>query len=151
MKKTAFRHALLSLIPSIALAVLALSVSSCFLRNIGSLILLLGPKVGLYNSEIAQFAAIFEQLRTASLEMPYFLTSICSLIMGRIGCRIICGPIDTETKSGHKGFRIAMTILMWIIVALLLFAFTLWFTKVNGIRVGIVIQILIPAVQAGIF
>jgi len=151
MKRIVFRHVLLRFIPGIILAVLVLIASSCFLRNIGSLISSLGPAAGLNDSEIYQFVAIFEQLRTASLKMPYFLTSIFSLIMGRFGCRIICGPIVTETDPRHKGFRIALAILMWIIVGLLLFALTLWFTKVNGIRIGIVVQILIPAIQAGIF
>ena len=115
MKGSISKQKLLYWIPGVLLAVFAFITSSCFLRNIGLFITSMGPAVGLNDSEIAQFAAIFEQLRPASLNMPYFLTSICSLAMGRIGCRIILGPNATDKDHGHKGRRIALAIPVWII------------------------------------
>ena len=151
MKKTIFRRVLLRFIHGIVLTVLVLITSVCFLRNIGSLILLLGSAAGLEDAEITQFATIFEQLKTASLGLPCFLTGILCLALGWIGCRIARGSAVTETVPRYKGFRTAAAILLWIIMVLPLFVLTLWFTNVNGIRFGTVLRVLFSIIQADIF
>lgn len=146
-----FRRRLLRLIPGVIATVLIGIAVAAFLRSIGDLLTLLGPVFGLKEKDVATYAAIFNQLKTAPLNLPLVLTGVFCLPLGALSARILRGPVIAPAKPAHKAGRIVAVAALWVILALPLFAVTLWFTEVNDVRFGRVLLVLINALQNGVF
>jgi len=84
---------------------------------------------------------IFAQLRDAELQLPILpVTLLCCLLCWRGW--MLC-------KAGSPRRKVLCSLcmlLLWILLVLL----TLWFTQVNGIQCGRVVQVLIPMLSAGL-
>lgn len=142
-----FRRRLLRLIPGAIATVLIGIAVVVFLRSIGDLITLLGPVFGMKEKDAAQYAAIFDQLKHASLDLPLLLTGALCLPLGMLSARITRGPVSAEALPTCRAGRILAVVLLWLVLALPLFTLTLWFTEVNDIRFDRVMLVLINALQ----
>ncbi len=151
MTQEAFRRRLLRLIPGIIATVLIGVAVAVFVRSIGGLISLLGPALGMSEKEALQYAAIFDQLKAAPLDLPLVLTGALCLPLGMLSCRITRGSVHAGALPDRRRSRIAAAVVLWVVLALPLFAVTLWFTNVNDIRFGRVLLVLINALNNGVF
>ena len=107
-----------------------LSILLCFsagllIRNIGDLVTILGPGLGLNKREIQQFSAIFGQLVNASFRFPV----IPSLLLSAASTWLI-----SAIRIRKKAVRITLKILLSLLLIILLFVITLLLTNVNTIR-----------------
>ena len=151
MTQEVFRRRLLRLIPgAVATVLLGLAVV-VFLRSIGDLFGLLGPVLGMNSKETAQYVAIFDQLKQAALDLPLLLTGALCLPLGMLSARIPRGRADADALPTRRAGRIAATVLLWLVLALPLFALTLWFTEVNDVLFSRVLLVLINALNNGVF
>ena len=107
-----------------------LSILLCFsagllIRNIGDLVTILGPGLGLNTREIQQFSAIFGQLVKASFRFPV----IPALLLSAASTWLI-----SAIRIRKKAVRITLQILLSLLLIILLFVITLLLTNVNTIR-----------------
>lgn len=151
MTQEVFRRRLLRLIPGV-IATVALGVAvTVFIRSLGDLFTLLAPVFGLDSWETERYAAIFYQLKRASLNLPLVLTGVLCLPLGMLSARITRGRAAAAALPAHRAVRIAAVALLWLVLALPLFALTLWFTEVNDVLFGRVMLVLINALSNGVF
>ncbi len=108
-----FRRRLLRLIPGVIATVLVGVAVAVFIRSIGGLISLLGPMLGMSEKEALQYAAIFDQLKTASLDLPLVLTGVLCVPLGALSCRITRGSVHTNALPARRGGRIAAAVVLW--------------------------------------
>lgn len=125
---------------SLATAALCGILPAVFLRNIGSLIRMLGKQFGLRSTEIKQFAEIFDQLKEASILPPVLLLAAI-LLVGALTVLLL--PRSRKART--------VTAVIWVLLLLPLTLLSLWFTLVNDLQFGIVISSLIRMVMAGAF
>lgn len=149
MTHTIFRRRLQRLIPGVIATVLIGIAVAVFLRSIGDLLTLLGPVFGLGDKDVDTYSAIFNQLKAASLNLPLMLTGVLCLPLGALSARILHGPAAAPSQPTRKAGRIVAVVVLWVILALPLFAVTLWFTEVNDVRFGRVLLVLVNALLAG--
>lgn len=107
-----------------------LSILLCFsagllIRNIGDLVTILGPGLGLSKRDIQQFSSIFGQLANASFHFPV----IPSLLLSAASACLI-----SAIRIRKKAVRITLQILLSLLLIILLFVITLLLTNVNTIR-----------------
>ncbi len=114
-----------------------------FLRNLGGILGTLGPSLGLPADTAETIAAIFDQLKTASLDLPLE-------IMG-LFCYLYCGLSIVYIHAGGVTWkRRLLVIAVGVLLFLPLFAVTVWFTDVNDIRLDHVITSLRPLLDADV-
>jgi len=124
---------------------------SLLIHKLGALIRSLGGLLGL-GEDAEIFAGIFDQLQEAKVDLPACLVLIMCMLMffGVIRYFKFIGRKKTEKKALY-----AVGIfggIVWIVPAVLLIGtVTLWFTDVNEVRFGTVIQFLYSALQHGVF
>lgn len=118
-------------------------VSVWFLRNLGGILGALSPSFGLPTDTAETLSAIFDQLKTASLDLPLE-------IMG-LFCFLYCGLSIVFIHAGGSLWkrRIGVT-LVGILLFLPLAIVTVWFTDVNDIRFDHVITSLRPLLDSGV-
>ena len=130
------------------LAILIGLTCSLLLHNIGSI---LRGAEGLLGNDAETFGRIFDQLKTAEVGLPSVLLFIlCWLEMAGV-LRFVCGKkglVLSKKSRILRGVGIAVPALFGIVLIMVV---TLWFTDVNEIRFGTVIQFLYDAIQHGVF
>ena len=124
---------------------------SMLIHKLGAIIRNIGGLIGL-GKDTETFAAIFDQLREAKVDLPSWLLLIfCVLLVwGMIRYFKFLNP-----KKVNKKVIYAVGIfwgILWILVAVILIGIvTLWFTNVNEVQFGIVVKFLYSALQHGVF
>ena len=124
---------------------------SVFIHKLGVIIRYAGDLLGL-GENTETFAAIFDQLQTAEVDLPSgLLLALCLLLAFAIGGYFkFVGRKGTEKKLLYTAGIIGG--ILWILAAVILIGIvTLWLTDVNDIRFGTVIQFLYNALQHGVF
>lgn len=135
--RTAKRQTLAAVVIGFVIAALTGSFPALFIRNIGSLIRTLGGRFGLSSADAKKYAAIFDQLREASIQPPYWLLVICLIVA-------IVTVLFVFSRSPRP-------VVIGIIILLLLGLLSLWFTCVNDLQFGIVVGSLVKMLTAGAF
>ena len=151
MTQETFRRRLLRLIPGVIAAVLLGVAVTVFIRSLGDLFTLLAPVFGLDSWETERYAAIFYQLKRASLDLPLILTGALCLPLGMLSARITRGRATSAALPTHRALRIIAAVLLWLVLVLPLFALTLWLSEVNDVLFGRVMLVLINALNYGVF
>ena len=124
---------------------------SLLIHKLGAIIRGLGGVFGL-GQDTETFAVIFDQLRTAKVDLPSWLLLILCMILvwGIMRYFKLISPKKANKKVVY-GIGILFGIL-WIFMAVVLISIlTLWLTDVNKVRIGIVVQFLYSALQHGVF
>lgn len=152
------------LLPGLLLTAANSAAVIWLLRHIGWLIVTFGEDLGLRKTKVRQFSAIFGQLAKADITLPLLLTFLLCLALGLLVCRIACGrlicrltpgksvsekPLPASPALSHKKIRLAAAVSLCLILFIPVLVLTLWFTKVNGLRFGIVLRQLYAVVQSG--
>ena len=114
----------------VAVTALLLSLLLCFLaglliHEIGDLIALLGPDLGLSKKEVQQYSSIFGQLRSANLRFPV----IPGLVLSGVSAWLV-----SAIRCKNAAVRIPLQILLSLVLILILFIITLLLMDVNTIR-----------------
>lgn len=110
---------------------LVLLLSRWFLRGLSSLFSGIGGLMGMGEGDIASAQQILDQLRDADLCSPWILGLIAGLLLG---------GLSGVLRKKRKASRIAAAVLLLLPMVFL----TLWFTKINDIRLGAFLSMLFP-------
>ena len=148
MKITISKRMLSILIAGVMLAILLGFGVSLFIRSIDDI---LGGAEGLLGEDADTFGQIFNQLKTAEVELPSIMLLILCLLETAGVLRFVRGKKEgnlSRKKRILRGIGIALPALIGL---LLIVVTTLWFTDVNGIRFGTVVKFLFDALQHGVF
>ena len=124
---------------------------SIFIHKLGEVIRSLGSLFGL-GGDAETFAVIFDQLQGAKVDLPsWLLLVLCMLLAYGICCYFkLIGRKKADSKLLYAAGIIGG--FLWILIALITIVLvTLWFTNVNEVRFGTVIQFLYNALQHGVF
>ena len=118
---------------AILMALSVCALASVLIRSVDSLLLAAGEP---------DFAEIFAQLETADLDthgvIPFVLALLFLLAIGLLFRKI-------------RWWTVIPAIPLGIVLFALSLAASVWFTDVNGIRVGTVVRSLADLLEAGIF
>lgn len=139
MKK---KHQILISITSIAFAVLVYVVVIILIRNLGSLISLLGPLFDLDPKDVKQFSAIFAQLTNARIDPPFWV----SILFG-IG---FWGLLSLK-KPKQTAARVILSCIFSIVLFSVAVVTVFLMTNVNGIRLANVLASLLHVLSTGGF
>ena len=137
------KHHIIVFITSIAITALVQVAVIGLIRNLGSLISLLGPLFGMGPADVKQFSSIFAQLSTARLVpsvTPIILFFFCFLWLLR-----------SNHKPKSNAARAILTCLLGIVLFLVAVITVLLLTNVNGIRFVNVLLSLLHVLSAGGF
>lgn len=129
MKK--YQKYLMSALGGGGYAGLVLLLSRWFLRGLSSLFSGIGGLMGMGEGDIASAQQILDQLRDADLCSPWILGLIAGLLLG---------GLSGVLRKKRKASRIAAAVLLLLPLVFL----TLWFTKINDIRLGAFLFMLFP-------
>lgn len=129
-------------ISSIAFAVLVCIIPIILIRNLGSLISLLGPLFDLKPKDVKQFSAIFAQLSNARIDPPFWV----SVLFG-IG---LFGFLSAQ-KPKHTAARVILSCIFAFVLFPVAVVTVFLFTNVNSIRICDVLQSLLQVLSAGGF
>ncbi len=122
--------------------------SSLFIHSMGDI---LSGAEGLLGKDANTFGQIFNQLKTADVELPSILLLILCLLETAGVLRFIRGKKEGNLSKKSRILRGIGIALPALIGLLLIVVITLWFTDVNGIRFGTVMKFLYDALQHGVF
>ena len=148
MKITISKQMLSILIAGVMLAILLGFGVSLFIRSIGDI---LGGAEGLLGKDADTFGQIFNQLKTAEVELPSIMLLILCLLETAGVLRFVRGKKEGNLSKKSRILRGIGIALPALIGLLLIVVTTLWFTDVNGIRFGTVVKFLYDALQHGVF
>ena len=113
-----------AILPTVILFTITILLTSIFVRNLH-----------LVMGQDSEYAAIFAQLQDAELALPIIQILVLSVLFGLlIGCCKKTIP----------------ALLLGLAAVIILFVVSLWFTNVNSIRFGIVLQFLLNALRYGV-
>ena len=129
-------------ITSIAFAVLVCIIPIILIRNLGSLIFLLGPLFDLKPKDVKQFSDIFAQLSNARIDPPFWV----SILFG-IG---LFGFLSAQ-KPKHTAARVILSCIFAFVLFPVAVVTVFLFTNVNSIRIYDVLQSLLQVLSAGGF
>lgn len=131
----------LQFLPAVFAGILTASAamisSSLLLRNLDSLVSLLGPMFGIKSKSLAYAAEILAQLKEANLILPWLLLAAGAAFGLLFACLI--------RRTKH---RIITGICLYLSLLILLIPVSLWLTEVNSILAGALISRLIPLLPA---
>lgn len=124
---------------------------SMLIHKLGAIIRNLGGLIGL-GTDTETFAAIFDQLSGAKVDLPSWLLLILCVLLAW-GLLRYFQFLKLKKKNKKAIYTIGIILgLLWILVAVVLIGIvTLWFTNVNEVQFGVVIQFLYSALQHGVF
>lgn len=148
MKITISKRMLSILIAGVMLSIVLGLGSSLFIHSMGDI---LSGAEGLLGEDADTFGQIFNQLKTAEVELPSIMLLILCLLETAGVLRFVRGKKEgnlSRKKRILRGIGIALPALIGL---LLIVVTTLWFTDVNGIRFGTVVKFLYDALQHGVF
>lgn len=118
---------------AILLTLAVCALSAVFIRSVDSILAYAGE---------AEFAEVFAQLDDADLDphgvIPFLLALVFLLVIGLL-----------IRKIGR--WAVIPAVLLGIVLFVLSFAAAVWFTDVNGIRLGTVVLSLLDMIEAGAF
>lgn len=127
----------LPLVPGAVYGAAVTVLSQLLLRFSGQLFSLAGGAAGLDAGTVSYGAQVLGQLREATLGSPWLLTLGCSVLFALLG----------RLTAGRRGWRVAL----WILAAALvlpLVLWALWCTRVNGVYLGDLLDLLLPLLPA---
>lgn len=116
-------------------AALALLISRLLVRGLSPLFTWVGGLAELNENTLSYAGQILDQFKTAVIRSPWLPALLIGAAIGALAAWLI---------SLRRVKRIAIDILLWLILLLPLALLALWFTELNGIRVGAFISALLP-------
>ena len=126
-----------SVVPGAAFGAAAVVLAEWILRNLDQIVRWAGEIVKMENAQISMMAAVLGQLRGAELTLPWTEAIL-------IGCAV--NVLIALLIARGKVRKVVIDVLLMIPAV----AAVLWFTKVNGIMLGDVIEQLIPLLESGL-
>lgn len=131
------------LAPSIGAAYAALSVafSRWLLTHLAELFEVIGGWTGLDDSALAYGAQVLAQLKTASIDSPWI-----PFLLGGAFLGAGFGALLTHLLRNHRAAHITIDLFFLILFLLPLALAALWFTSVNDICFGTLINTLLPLI-----
>lgn len=125
----------LSMLGGVAYAALAVLLSGWLIRNLSSLFAVVSGMTGSDEDTLIYISQILSQFRQAEVVPPW----LWALLTGAA-----FGTLTAWLSSLRRVRRIAIDILLWLPLLIPLSLIVLWFTDVNGIRVGALVSRLFP-------
>lgn len=118
-----------------AYAALPVALSRLLIRHLAALFDWIGALAGLDESALSYGAQILSQLKSAALLSPWLPFLLTGAALG-----IMIVWLASRKPIKH----IVIDLTLWLLLLLPLALCALWFTAVNGIRVGLLIQSVLP-------
>ena len=139
------------LISGFGLAVLIGVGVSLLIHKLGEIVRGVGDAMGL-GEDTETFAVIFDQLQEATVDLPSWLLLFACVILAWGLIRYFGSLRKVKEKSK---WIYGIGFLGWVFCGLLgvtvVTVLTLWFTNVNEVQFGTVVQFLYDALQHGVF
>ena len=136
------KHHIVIFIASIAIVALIQVVVIGLIRNLGSLISLLGPLFDLNPKDVKQFSAIFAQLSNARIDPPF----VVSILFG-----ISFWGLLSVQRPKHTAARVILRCIFGIVLFSVAVVTVFLLTNVNSIRFYDVLRSLLHVLSAGGF
>ena len=131
------KKVLASVVPGAAFGAAAVALAEWILRNLDQIVQWVGEIVQLEETQIVILSAVLGQLRGAELTLPWTEAIL-------IGCAV--NVLIALLIASGKIRKVVINVILMIPAV----AAVLWFTKVNGIMLGDVIEKLIPLLESGL-
>ena len=131
------KNVIASVVPGAAFGAAAVALAEWILRNLDKIVQWVGEIIEMEAAEMAMISTILGTLRGAELTLPWKEAIIIGVIVNVLIALLI---------ASGKIRKFVINVLLMIPAV----AAVLWFTKVNGIMLGDVIEQLIPLLESGL-